>query len=179
MPRRGKRGHADNRKILELPVYLSLMPTGDSSTPIDTIESDRHFQAWRYEVGHAQLLLRSVKDDHHASRVDVLFKGVKAIDLPTKFDGFQIERDGDQYAVSGVGCSGRVIAGACCRPGPEKHSFAADSELAGQLLGGRRAPFADGTASVSGRCRRSRGRSLVAERRQGPAVLRAGSGRSR
>src|SRR4051794_7357175 len=73
---------------------LWLMPTGDGSTPIDTFESDRHFQIWRYEVGHAQLLLRSVKDDHHASRIDVLFKTVKAIDLPTRFDGLQIERDG-------------------------------------------------------------------------------------
>jgi hypothetical protein len=86
------------------------MPTGDSSTAIATFESHRHFHIWRYEVGHAQLLLRSVKGDHHASRIDVLFK---AIDLPTKFDGLQIERDGYRYAVSGADWSGCVIAGAC------------------------------------------------------------------
>jgi hypothetical protein len=111
---------------------LWLMPTGDGPTPIDTFESDRHFQIWRYEVGHAQLLLRSVKGDRHASRIDVLFKAVKAIDLPTKFDGLQIERDGDQYAVSGVGWSGGVIAGACFQaedageyydPSPFAHSM--------------------------------------------------------
>jgi hypothetical protein len=89
------------------------MPTGDGSTPIDTFKSDRHFQLWRYEVGHAQLLLRSVKGDHHASRIDMLFRAVKIIDLPTKFDGLQIQRDEGQYAVSGVGWSGRVLAGAC------------------------------------------------------------------
>lgn len=89
------------------------MPSRDSSTSIDTFESDRHFQVWRYEVGHAQLLLRSVKGDDHGSRIDVLFKAVQAIDLPTTFDGLQIERDGDRYAVSGIGWSGGVIAGAC------------------------------------------------------------------
>jgi hypothetical protein len=108
------------------------MPTGDGSTPIDTFQSDRHFQIWRYEVGHAQLLLRSVKGDHHASRIDVLFKDVKAIDLPTRFAGLQIERDGDQYAVSGAGWSGHVIAAACFQakdtdeyysPSPFTHSW--------------------------------------------------------
>jgi len=108
------------------------MRTGDGSTPIDTFESDRNFQIWRYEVGHAQLPLRSVKGEHHASRIDVLFKAVKAIDLPTKSDGLQIERDGDQYAVSGVGWSGRVIVGACFQaedageyynPSPFAHSM--------------------------------------------------------
>jgi hypothetical protein len=89
------------------------MPTGNRPTPVDSFESDRQFQVWRYEVGHAQLLLRSVKDDDHASRIDVLFKGVKVIDMPTKVDGLRVERDGDQYALSGVGWSGRVIAEAC------------------------------------------------------------------
>lgn len=74
------------------------MPAGDSSTAIDTFGSDRQFQIWRYEVGHAQLLLRSMKGDQHASRIDVLFTAVEAIDLPTRFDGPRIERDGYQYA---------------------------------------------------------------------------------
>jgi hypothetical protein len=108
------------------------MPTGDGSAPIDAFESDRHFQIWRYEVGHAQLLLRSVKGDQHSSRVDVLFKAVEAIDLPTRFDGLEIERDGDQFAMSGAGWSGRVIAGACFQaedageyysPSPFAHSM--------------------------------------------------------
>lgn len=108
------------------------MPSGDSETAIDTFESDRHFQIWRYEVGHAQLLIRSVKSDLHSSRVDVLFKAVQAIDLPTRFDGLHVERVGVQYAVSGVGWSGRVIAGACFKvedagdyndPGPFAHSM--------------------------------------------------------
>jgi hypothetical protein len=89
------------------------MPAGDRQTPIDTFESGRHFQIWRYEVGHAQLLLRSVKGDHDASRIDVLFKAVEAIDLPTRFDGLQIMRERDQFALSGAGWSGRIIAGSC------------------------------------------------------------------
>ena len=85
----------------------------DDPTPIDVFESDRRFQVWRYEVGHAQLLVRSVKGDHGPSRIDVLFKAVEAIDLPTRFDGLQIAREGKQFILSGVGWSGRVIAGAC------------------------------------------------------------------
>lgn len=89
------------------------MPPDDRSAPIDTFESSRHFQVWRYEVGHAQLLLRSVKSEPHDSRIDVLFKNVKTIELPTSFSGLKIEREGEQFVVSGIGWSGGVTAGAC------------------------------------------------------------------
>jgi hypothetical protein len=51
---------------------------------------DRRFQVWKYTVGHSQLLLRSTKSPDHATRVDVLFKGVAEFRLPTSFDGLSI-----------------------------------------------------------------------------------------
>ncbi len=50
---------------------------------------DRDFQIWKYDVGHSQLLLRSVKGDRHKTRVDVLFKGVQFVQLPTHFSGLR------------------------------------------------------------------------------------------
>ena len=80
---------------------------------IESFESARRFQMWRYDVSHAQLLLRSVKSEGHDSRVDVLFKNVRSINLPTSFTGLRINRDGNQFTVSGAEWSGEVIAGAC------------------------------------------------------------------
>ena len=50
---------------------------------------------WRYGGGHAQLLLRSVKADSNASRIEVLFKAVKTIDLTSSCDGLCLRREGD------------------------------------------------------------------------------------
>jgi hypothetical protein len=50
----------------------------------------RRFQVWSYLVGHSQLLLRSVKDANNQTQVDVLFKNVGFILLPTLFDGLTI-----------------------------------------------------------------------------------------
>lgn len=55
-------------------------------------ESERPFQMWRYSVGHSMLLLRSTKDEQHDTRVDVLFKRVERLDLPTVCQGLTIER---------------------------------------------------------------------------------------
>lgn len=43
----------------------------------------RVFQVWAYSVGMSRLLLRSVRDGTHDTRVDVLFQGVTAMKLPT------------------------------------------------------------------------------------------------
>jgi hypothetical protein len=75
--------------------------------------SVRRFQMWRYEVGHKQLLLRSVKREGATSRVDVLFKNVHAVHLPTSMDGLTIVRSGERFALSGSDWNGHVDAGAC------------------------------------------------------------------
>jgi len=76
--------------------------------------SDRRFQLWAYKVGHAQLLLRSVKGDGHQTRLDVLFKNVHRVELPTLMQGLVIaERPDGGYDVSGDGWSGQVQAGTC------------------------------------------------------------------
>lgn len=51
---------------------------------------DRRFQIWKYDAGHSQLLLRSVKGDKYKTMVDILFKGVDLIHIPTLFDRFRI-----------------------------------------------------------------------------------------
>jgi hypothetical protein len=73
--------------------------------------SERAFQVWRYDVGHRLLLLRSVKDAQHSSRVDVLFANTTNIDLPTSFVGLRIQpgRDGS-YLLSGDSWTGEVRA---------------------------------------------------------------------
>jgi hypothetical protein len=45
---------------------------------------------WLYAVGHGQLLLRSNKSSELPTRIDVLFKDVAALELPTLFDGLSI-----------------------------------------------------------------------------------------
>jgi hypothetical protein len=74
-------------------------------------ESDRHFQMWKYGVGHAQLLLRSVKDETHSTRIDVLFVAVERLDLPTTLNGLRIQRVDDHFRLSGADWQGSVAAG--------------------------------------------------------------------
>ena len=59
------------------------------------IGSDRQFQIWKYNVGHSQLLLRSVKSPDHPSRIDVLFKGVSQFHLPTVLNGLFLAEAAD------------------------------------------------------------------------------------
>jgi hypothetical protein len=47
------------------------------------VELPRMVQMWSYAVGHSQLLLRATKDREHPTRVDVLFKSVGAMQMPT------------------------------------------------------------------------------------------------
>lgn len=58
------------------------------------IQSSRHFEIWRYSVSHAQLLLTSVKRSGQDSdkRIEILFKNVAAMNIPTSFDGISIIR---------------------------------------------------------------------------------------
>ena len=49
------------------------------------VRFDRKFKVWLYDIGHGQLLLRSTKDEHHSTQVDVLFKNVNLMHIPTLF----------------------------------------------------------------------------------------------
>ena len=49
------------------------------------IRFDRKFQVWQYSVSHGQLLLRSTKSQEHQTQVDILFKDVIMMQLPTLF----------------------------------------------------------------------------------------------
>jgi hypothetical protein len=68
---------------------------------------------WLYEVGHKQLVLRSVKSKSEPTRVDILFKNVRSIRLPTTMDGLSISRAGHGFVVGGVAWNGLIEAGAC------------------------------------------------------------------
>ncbi len=54
------------------------------------IKSNRLFQLWSYSVSHRELLFRSIKSGVCATRIDVFFKGVKEIHLPTTSDGLSV-----------------------------------------------------------------------------------------
>lgn len=93
------------------------------------ISYSRTFQIWLYKVGHKQLLLRSAKDNIHSTRVDIFFKNVSAINLPTTLlEGFEMSEATDDdlrqfalrpdvvksrkmYLITSPLSSGYVIAG--------------------------------------------------------------------
>lgn len=70
------------------------------------------FQMWRYTVSHGQLLLRSTKEDgEQTTRIDILFKGVRRIDMPTLTNGLRIKPARKRaFSVSGDGWKGSVSA---------------------------------------------------------------------
>ena len=57
-------------------------------------QPDRIFQLWSYTVSMSRLVLRSTKTPTFASRIDVLFQGVRAIKLPTHLNGLVISIPG-------------------------------------------------------------------------------------
>ena len=61
-----------------------------SFAEITQVSFERPFQVWFYTVGHSQLLLRSNRSGERGTRVDVLLKGVKAIQLPTVLQGLRM-----------------------------------------------------------------------------------------
>lgn len=54
------------------------------------INFERNFQIWKYTVGHSQLLLRSTRTPECPTRIDVFFKNVGAVHLPSTFSGLSI-----------------------------------------------------------------------------------------
>ena len=91
----------------------------------------RRFQMWAYAVGHSQILLRSPKSADSPTRIDVLFKNVAFICLPTMCDGLAVSEATMEeetklrsqlslprqvgrklFVVSGADFTGYVVAGA-------------------------------------------------------------------
>lgn len=80
------------------------------------------FQWWSYTVSHGQLLLRSPKSAERLTQVDVLFKDVAIVHLPTWIDRLEVlEGDSPQtldlqgrkyFVVRGRSSDGYVVAGA-------------------------------------------------------------------
>ena len=57
-----------------------------SARPVITdraMRFNRKFQIWQYSISQSQLLLRSTKDQRHATQVDVLFKNVEFMQFQT------------------------------------------------------------------------------------------------
>lgn len=97
--------------------------TPSPAEPVEKYRSPRRFQVWRYQVGHSQLLIRSVKSADHPSRIDVLFKGVDVIEMPTNFEGLEIIRDGGRYVLAGKGWTGSITAVVCFEAEDEGEHF--------------------------------------------------------
>lgn len=72
--------------------------------------SDRTFQVWSYTVSHRELLLRSVKDEHHDTRLDLLFKPVRRVELDTMIKGMNVVVEDGCFVLFGDGWSGIVDA---------------------------------------------------------------------
>jgi hypothetical protein len=54
---------------------------------------NRVFTVWKYTISHRQLVLRSVKDPMQgiSTRIDLLFKPVVWMSLPTSFSDLRVE----------------------------------------------------------------------------------------
>jgi hypothetical protein len=80
-------------------------------TVVDSFDSERRFQLWRYSVSMRQLLLRSNRDDEHATRVEVFYQNGRHLDIPTSMNGLAIQKDGEgRYRLSGDGWTGSIDA---------------------------------------------------------------------
>jgi hypothetical protein len=73
----------DRQSLLASPLVVA-------GSPAVLFESERDFQLWRAVVGHSQLLFRSTKTESEPTRIDVLFKPVAALKLPTLLHGLRI-----------------------------------------------------------------------------------------
>jgi hypothetical protein len=60
-----------------------------------TFRSDRRFVVFSYGVTHGLLLLRSGKTDRRGSRIDLLIRDVRALEIRSWFEGFEIA-EGDK-----------------------------------------------------------------------------------
>jgi len=102
----------------------------------------RVFQVWAYSVGMSRLLLRSTRSDAYGTRVDVLFQGMRAMKVLTRFPGLVVWDAGDRkqveiteatglipddetrfFALSSGSLTGYVVAGVCVHAEDEGEYF--------------------------------------------------------
>lgn len=69
----------------------------------------RNFRMWRYTVSHRQLLLRSTQTEDFPTRIDVLFKPVHWMNLPTQLTGLIFELADPEQAQSLSEASGMAF----------------------------------------------------------------------
>jgi hypothetical protein len=99
-------------------------------TNLSSFISDRKFSVFSYAISHGLLLLRSGKTNEHHTRIDVLIRDVRAIEIRSWFEGLEI-REVDReylrefrsnplemiepgnrvYALSGKGWQGFIVGG--------------------------------------------------------------------
>jgi hypothetical protein len=56
----------------------------------EIFKSNRHFTIFDFRISHGQLLLRASKDDNNIKNIDIVFFGVRYIQLFTSFLGLSI-----------------------------------------------------------------------------------------
>ena len=102
-------------------------------TNLKSFKSDRKFSVVGYGAGHGPLLLRSGRTDEHHTRIDVLILDVRAMEIRSWFDGFEIALVDQSYlkdfrscpaemmqvglnvyAISGKGWQGFIVGGNLC-----------------------------------------------------------------
>ena len=74
-----------------------------TSSPV--FSSPRTFQLWLFTTGHRTLLLRSVKGPDAPTRIDLLFKPVRYVQVPTELRGVEIHLSERGEAPSNVQAS--------------------------------------------------------------------------
>jgi hypothetical protein len=79
-------------------------------------QTDRVFKLWDYTVGHAQLLFRSPPTDDEPFNIDLVFLGVKRLDIPTTLNGLamstpeNLDRYNDLHRLTSGGKEYSVVA---------------------------------------------------------------------
>jgi len=125
---------------------------------VTLVKVSRIVQVWSYTVSHGQLLLRATKDRDHLTRVDVLFKGVGAMQLPSVMQSLTVKEAEPEereeilgstsvsmpeerrcFVLEGPGFRGWVIAGAVVSMEDEGEYFE-PSPLLDRLSGGSAGP---------------------------------------
>ena len=59
-------------------------------TNLQSFKSDRKFCVFSYGISHGPLLLRSGKIAQHQTRIDVLIKDVRALEIRSWFEGLEM-----------------------------------------------------------------------------------------
>jgi hypothetical protein len=123
-------------------------------TNLKCFKSDRKFSVIGYGASHGPLLLRSGKTDEHHTRIDVLILDVRAMEIRSWSEGFEvalvdqnylsdfrscplemIEQGLKVYAISGKGWTGFILGGNLCVHEDEADFMAPSAFAAANLVG--------------------------------------------